>query len=368
MELLISDIDAILKQQAIQSFGKKDLEVFLTDTLNLGKQRSVFTSNSHSFRVSEVRGGKKGFSNVVLSLSALLRYDDKPFVVIVVRDNALQFLISNTTFLKKISHSSHTLSENNIKGSFLGQDITEEYDGMINEVSNFKNLFELHRSISPSENIQRLVNSTNSIVAKNNRYEPNEDEIASIISAPNRYKDFFNSDDYKNLEVILYKKIELQKSKILQASEDQNINTRGNSIEQIITNGINEHKTEDIVFEASNKVRILIDIKTKLNHLSSSPKAFNIDKVLKILSKKNEIFCFLVLVIDVERQSIESRLIPILANEFICMLRVQHHWAGRNSRGVTQMSGNINSLVDKKNLLSFDLDNAKNYLCQLLDI
>lgn len=368
MEHLLSDIDAILKQQSIQAFGKKDLEGFITDSLNLDKQRSVFTSKSHSFRVSEVRGGKKGFSNVVLSLSALLKYDDKPFVVIVVRDNSLQFLLSNTTFLKKISHSSHTLSETNIKGSFLGQDISEEYNGMINTVSNFKNLFEVHQSISLSENIQRLVESTNSIVAKNNRYEPNKDEIASILSAPNRYKNFFNSDEYQNLEIILYKKIELQKYKILQASEDQNINTRGNSIEQIITKGINEHKTEDIVFEASNQVRILIDIKTKLKHLSSNPKAFNIDKVLKILSNKSEIFCFLILVIDVERQSIESRLIPILANEFICMLRVQHHWAGRNSRGVTQMSGNINSLVDKKKSLSFDLDNAKNYLRQLLDI
>jgi hypothetical protein len=368
MDHLLSDIDAILKQQSIQAFSKKDLESFLKHTLNLEKQRSVFTSNSHSFRVSEVRGGKKGFSNVVLSLSALLKYDDKPFVVIVVRDNSLEFLLSNTAFLKKISHSSHTLSENNIKGSFLGQDIFENYNEMVNTVSNFKNLFELHRSISLSENIQRLVNSTNSIVAKNNRYEPNEAEIASIMLAPCRYKDFFESDDYKNLEVTLCKKIELQKSNILQASEDQNINTRGNAIEQIITEGSNGHKTEDFIFEVSNQVRILIDIKTKLNHLSSNPKAFNIDKILKILSNKKEIFCFLILVIDVKRQCIESRLIPILATEFISMLRVQHHWAGRKSRGVTQMSGNINSLVDKQNSLSFHLNTARTYLHGLLDI
>lgn len=368
MKRLLSEIDAIKKQQSTQAFNKKDLESFLTNTLNLEKKRSVFTSKSHSFRVSEVSGDKKGFSNVVLSLSTLLKYDEKPFVVIVVREKSLEFLLSNTTLLKKISHSSHTLSENNIRGSFLGQDIFDNYNGIVNTESNFKNLFELHRSTSLSENIQRLVDSTNSIVAQNNRYEPNEAEITSIMSAPGRYKDFFNSDDYKNLEITLCKEIELLKPKILKASEDQNINTRGNGIEQIITAGINEHNVEDIVFKVSNQISVLIDIKTKLKHLNSAPKAFNIDKTLEILSNEAEIFCFLILVIDVKRQSIKSRLIPILTNEFISMLRVTHHWAGRNSRGATQISGNIDALVDKKNKLSFDLDNSKNFLRKLLDI
>ena len=68
MKRLLSEIDAIKKQQSTQAFNKKDLESFLTNTLNLEKKRSVFTSKSHSFRVSEVSGDKKGFSNVVLSL------------------------------------------------------------------------------------------------------------------------------------------------------------------------------------------------------------------------------------------------------------------------------------------------------------
>lgn len=284
------------------------------------------------------------------------------------RDSSLEFLLSNTTFLKKISHSSHTLTENNIRGSFLGQDIFNAYDGLSNEPANFRHLYKLHQSNAQSENIKRLVNSSNSIVAKNNRYDPTQLDVATIIGAPSRYKKFFESDDYKKLEDKFNEKIQRLKWKILEASEDQNINTRGNGIEQILTHGINEHRTEDIVYEVSNQVRVLIDIKTKLAHLNSSPKAFNIDKTLKILSKNDQIFCFLILVINVERQNIESRLIPILANEFINMLRVQHHWAGRNSRGVTQISGNINALVDKRNSLSFHIESAKSYLKGLLDI
>jgi len=36
---------------------------------------------------------------------------------------------SNTTFLKKISHSSHELRTDNIKGSFNGSDIMVVYEG-----------------------------------------------------------------------------------------------------------------------------------------------------------------------------------------------------------------------------------------------
>ena len=77
---------------------------------------------------------------------------------------------------------------------------------------------------------------------------------------------------------------------------------------------------------------------------------------------------FLILIIDIEKQMIENRLIPVLASEFISMLRVQHHWAGRNSRGVTQISGNIEHLLNKENSLNVNLAAAEKFLQGLLDI
>jgi len=40
--------------------------------------------------------------------------------------------MANTTFLKKISHSSHQLRVDNVRGSFLGHDIMREYEGIEN--------------------------------------------------------------------------------------------------------------------------------------------------------------------------------------------------------------------------------------------
>ena len=66
------------------------------------KIRSVYVGNDYALRFSEARTGS--FSNTVLSLSALQAYDNQPFVVVVVRGRGVEFLLANSTFLRKISH------------------------------------------------------------------------------------------------------------------------------------------------------------------------------------------------------------------------------------------------------------------------
>jgi len=369
MDPLLRHIKGIKERQSKKPFTKEGLEGFLENTLSLAKLRSVFTCATHSFRVSKVRGNTRGFSNVVLSLSALLKYDDRPFVVIVVREGALQFLLSNTTFLKKISHSSHTLTLDNIKGSFLGQDIFQQYEGVPNDETNFEVLFDTHRQTSKSWNIQRLVAATNSIEGRQTYFNVSEREARSILNSPQRYKGFVESREFVALADKLDQKISHHRDEILGvATRDGNINTRRNTIEQIITNGINEHKTEDIIFSLSDGSDVLIDIKTKLKHLSSSPKAFNIDKTLKVLSNQNQFFCFFLLVIDIGEKNIVSSLVSVLSEDLINRILVQRHWAGRNSRGSTQISGDINELVENQNASRVNLVKADNFLKKLIEI
>lgn len=67
------------------------------------------------------------FSNVILSLSKLEKYDHIPcFVVLVKKDLDNVIYLINTTFLDKISHSSQDLRAENIRGSFLGSNIRKE--------------------------------------------------------------------------------------------------------------------------------------------------------------------------------------------------------------------------------------------------
>jgi hypothetical protein len=104
-----------------------------------------------------------GFSNTILSLSALQKYDPRPFFVCVVCPTNNFMLISNGTFLKKISHSSQELSTRNIRGSFNGSDIVREFNSIENKPENFYRLFLIHSAIGFEGNLQRLVDETSAI-------------------------------------------------------------------------------------------------------------------------------------------------------------------------------------------------------------
>ncbi len=136
------------------------------------KQRSVYKLEDGALRVSEANVGS--FSNVVLSLSTLRKYDDLPIVVAVVRPEAVEFLLANSTFLKRVSHSSQRLAVNNIRGSFLGHDILREFDGIKNSPENFDALLSLHQGVTWDENLVRLVESTTAIVPTGKRQAPDE--------------------------------------------------------------------------------------------------------------------------------------------------------------------------------------------------
>jgi len=109
---------------------KEKLIAKLKESIFLEKKRSVYTNEYFSIRFSKAQ--TFNFSNTILSLSVLKEYDNNPFIVCVVCPDKNYLLLSNTTFLKKISHSSHNLSINNIKGSFNGSDIFKIYDKIEN--------------------------------------------------------------------------------------------------------------------------------------------------------------------------------------------------------------------------------------------
>jgi hypothetical protein len=56
----------------------------------------------------------------------------------------VQTFLANSTFIRKISHSSHKLTESNIRGTILGHDISREYEGIANVPANSATLYESH--------------------------------------------------------------------------------------------------------------------------------------------------------------------------------------------------------------------------------
>jgi hypothetical protein len=80
-------------------------------------------------------------------------------------------LISNSTFLRKISHSSQELSTYNIRGSFNGSDVVREFNSIENKPENSYRLFLIHKTIGFDGNLQRLVDETSAIIGTGHAFE-----------------------------------------------------------------------------------------------------------------------------------------------------------------------------------------------------
>lgn len=327
------------------------------------RARSVLVGDKYALRFSEAR--TRSFSNTVLSLSALKNHDARPFVVVVVREGEVDFLLANSTFLKKISHSSHQLRVDNIKGSFNGTDIMTEYEGVANVPANFESLFAQHLGFTWEENLERLAEATNEIVGRDMRFRPTPAQREMLLAAPERSEAALRSAEFRAIERELSAMVAARQNEILEAARVDNVNLRGNTIEQLLTGGINAHELGDMTRDLDGGT-LVIDIKTKLLDRASAPKAYNIDKMLAFLSQPGTVFAFLMIGVNIHAGTVSARLLPIMESSLLDATAVQHHWAGRASRGVTQLSGRFARASEPGYEPSVIVGRARNFLEELL--
>lgn len=352
---------------------------------NLTTDRKILYCDSFAVRFCYSRTGN--FSNTVLSLSALQKYDHIPFfIVLVCRAQPNRFYLANSTFLEKISHSSQELSMNNIKGSFNGSNILKIYHDIPNNEENVAKLFPFHTGITWKENLQRLVEATHHIEPRITKPDFGEKTTQSIIHSIKRSIDFINSANFSKLRQYLDERVEQAKDAIFIASRIENVNIRGRLIEVLITSDDNQRKNMlselqtieeqlplydtkndlgDIRIEYENG-NTLTDIKTKIVYLDSNPKAFNIDKFLTAMADGKSIFFFYFIGID-ECGTLKPILCSVYHKQLIEAMVIQHHWSSRNSRGTTQMIGiKINKFIFSDFYNQIDQAIACNFLKTLL--
>lgn len=331
------------------------------------------------------------FSNVVLSLSKLEKYDHIPcFVVLVKKDLDNVIYLINTTFLDKISHSSQDLRVDNIRGSLLGSNIRKKFEeiGKSNKPSDFNDLFSYHKGFTWQENIERLVEHTNNIKPNKTKAILDEVEQDNLFKAPERAIKFVESEGYKALLEDLRKRCEKVKDAILVASHIDNVNIRGRLIEVLITSNQEERNqlltnlgqiehllpTYDTKNDLGDYARSFensdtyTDIKTKILYLDSNPKAYNVDKFLKCMSKDKSVFMFFFVGID-ETGIVNTVLASVFHDKLQETTLLQHHWAGKGTRGVAQFNGKtINELL-KENPFENRINEgeSKRFLKELLE-
>jgi hypothetical protein len=361
---LISAIEFIRQfKDAHPAATKAEVQLAFTTRFKPVRARSVFLGYGYAMRFCEASTGS--FSNTVLSLSALQTHDARPFVVVIIRKRTVDFLLANATFLRKISHSSLQLRADNIKGSFNGSDIMTEYEGLANCPENFERLIAQHAAFSWEENVDRLVEATNAIVGRDSRFRPTDAQRKILLEAPERAAAALGSRTFRDIEAELRASIENRQEEILEAASLDNVNLRGNAIEQLLTGGINTHELGDLA-RSLDGGPLVIDIKTKLLDRASAPKAYNVDKMLAFLAQPQSVLAFLMIGVNNTARHVSARLLPVLESALLDATVVQHHWAGRSSRGVTQLSGRFGRASEPDYQPRVDVVRARTFISKLL--
>ena len=359
MQQLIALIE---KNNGINDKGK--LSSIVADAFALTRDRSVYYCADYALRFSS--SATRSFGNTVLSLSNLRKYDDRPFIGCLVTPTKNYCLLANTTFLKKISHSAQELRQNNIRGSFNGSDIVRDFEGIDNTSSNIERLYAIHADIGFEENLPRLVEATNNISPTGHKYAVGETEESTILAAPQRAINFSSASECAALKAELDEKVENFRTEILLAALIENVNVRGRIIEYLIAGeddtlrqelvsalkagdrGIPPFKTDNTLGDYHRRFDLFdteTDVKTKIMILDSNPKAYNLDKMLEFLAREQTVFMFYFVGVDPDK-IVNTVLVSMFQTDLLNGTILLRHWAGRNSRGVSQFEGKIiNDLI-----------------------
>ena len=350
----------------------------------LTQDRSVFYCADFAVRFSSSKS--KSFGNTVLSLSNLQKVDNKPLIVCVVTLRKNHLFLANSTFLKKISHSSQELRVNNIRGSFNGSDIIREFEGIENVPLNFDRLFNIHDGLGFDGNLVRLVEATNDITPTGQKFDATGEALDIILEAPNRAAEFSLSGEAIELKRDLDEKVGRFKTEILLAALIENVNVRGRIIEYLIA-GEDERLKQELVLALRSKTGSLpqfktenslgdyqrifekyhteTDVKTKIMILASNPKAYNLDKILEFLATPKSVFMFYFVGVDPSKL-VGTVLVSIFQSHLLGSTILLKHWAGRNSRGVSQFEGKTISNLILKPDLTIDTDAALVFLEKII--
>lgn len=348
------------------------------------KDGKVYFTEYFAVRFCYSKSG--AFSNTVLALSKLQKFDKVPFFVVLIRGNQNnELFLANSSLLQKISHSSQDLRMDNIKGSFNGSDIIKTYNTIPNDSEHFEQLFAIHEGFTWSDNLERLVEATSGIKPHKEKFIPDEKQTINLFASIDRAERFVESEDYSCLKSDLDARVQRNLRSILVASQIENVNIRGRLIEYLITTENNSilddcHYIEsqlpvydtknglgDYVKEFPNR-KTYTDIKTKIMYLGSNPKAYNVDKFLECMGEGNSVFMFYFIGID-ENSLANCVLCSVYDKKLIDATIFQSHWAGRSTRGVAQFNGKSLSNIIRSDSFVHEINSeeCKSFLKGLLE-
>ena len=215
-------------------------------------------------------------------------------------------------------------------------------------------------------NLPRLVEATTNISPTGKKYLVTAAAQATIMDAPVRAGAFTASADAVELKRDLDDKVDRFRNEILLAALIENVNVRGRIIEYLIagdddrlrqdlvaalrdrSKGLPQFKTENALGDYARtfeRFSTETDVKTKIMILNSNPKAYNLDKMLEFLAVPKSVFMFYFVGVDPDK-IVNTVLVSMFQKKLLGSTVLLKHWAGRNTRGVSQFEGRtIGSLI-----------------------
>jgi len=327
----------------------------LTSQLSFVKKGKLYIAMDEQYAVRFSYSTKDSFANTVLALKNVLKYDHIPVILCLLKPLSYEFMLVNTTFLKKISHSSKALTETNIRGSFLGHDIMREVELspdrlLLNAPEHFSELFAFHQGMDTDDNIARLVEETSQISSQKSAFMI-DDKMKERIYQSLLYSFTMNNELQRvkaELDLLVFR----NSDRIFEiaAEEASNVNLRGNRIEQLLTSeGLNQHGLADDTRELADGGRLLIDIKTSTGSATANAKLYNIDKQLKALSDGRTVSAVYLIHINAGQQELSTYMVNCFDEAILDHTLIQHHWSGRSSRGSSQLHAKVFQALDEDN-------------------
>lgn len=195
---------------------------------------------------------------------------------------------------------------------------------------------------------------------------------------------FLCSNEYDILAKDLSERVRSVASEIAIAALIDNVNLRGRIIEYLITaeddlkaalmeclrtqRPLPEIYTSDKLGDYKREFECYLtetDIKTKIMFLSSNPKGYNLDKLLSFLAEEKSVYLIYIVAIGAH-QTIQTCLCSMFNRQLLSGTRIIRHWAGRNSRGVTQYDGKALEAIIEDFDRSIDDEAAQAFLTNSL--
>ena len=101
--------------------------------------------------------------------------------------------------------------------------------------------------------------------------------------------------------------------------------------------------------------------------LDSNPKAYNLDKMLEFLATPKSVFMFYFVGVDPDK-IVNTVLLSIFQTKLLKSTILLKHWAGRNSRGVSQFEGKTIGRLIISPEFGIDKKVASAFLEKVLDL